>query len=141
MKYETCQKTNTICAVKYVAINDLLLEGESAVFVRVEESDEAVGLGFRDGVVALVAEVVEDLEGRDSLVAVSVKSLEGRVRGEVADVTEALTGAFQGHLTAANGNKEFLKSAFGFKSKAHGSIPTWGKTIWTRVRYCQVRWP
>ena len=141
MKYETCQKTNTICAVKYVAINDLLLEGESAVFVRVEESDEAVGLRFRDGVVALVAEVVEDLERRDSLVAVSVKSLEGRVRGEVADVTEALTGAFQGHLTAANGNKEFLKSTFGFKSKAHDSIPTCGKTIRTQVRCCQVRWP
>ena len=62
MKYETCQKTNTICAVKYVAFCDLLLEGESAVFVRVEESDEAVGLGLGDGVVALVAEVVEDLE-------------------------------------------------------------------------------
>ena len=94
MKYETCQKMNTICAVKYVAFNDLLLERESAVFVRVEESDEAVGLRLRDGVVALVAEVVEDLERGDSLVAVSVKSLEGRVRGEVTDVTEALTGAF-----------------------------------------------
>ena len=127
---------NSILCGEKVAVSDLLLEGESAILVRVEESDEAVRLRLRDGEVALVAEVVEDLERRDCLVAIPVKSLEGRVRGKVADVTEALTGAFQGHLTAANGNKEFLKSTFGFKSKAHDSIPTCGKKIRTQVRCC-----
>ena len=127
---------NSILCGEKVAVNDLLLEGESAILIRVEESDEAVRLRLRDGEVALVAEVVEDLERRDCLVAIPVKSLEGRVRGEVADVAQALTGAFQGHLTATDGDEQLFKSAFGFKSKAHDSRPTSAMVNRARVRVC-----
>ena len=66
---------------------DLLLEGKTAIFVRVEEFDEAVGLRFGSAEVALISEVIEYFKGGDISVAVSVKSLEGRVRGEITDVT------------------------------------------------------
>ena len=99
---------------------DLLLEGKTAIFVRVEESDEAVGLRFGSAEVALISEIVEYFKGGDISVAVSVKSLEGRVRGEVADGAETLASEFEAHLTATDGDEKILKSAFRFKSKAHG---------------------
>lgn len=95
------------------------MEGESAILVRVEESHETVGLRLRRGVVALVTEEVEDFEGGDARGAISVESLESRVGSEVADVTEALTGALQGHLTVSDGDEQIFQSAFRFKSKAH----------------------
>ena len=134
------RKCTQFCAVKKVAVNnDLLLERESSVLIWVEESNEAVRLRLRDGEVTLVAEVVEDLEWCDRLGAVPVKSLEGRVRGEVADVAQALTGAFQGHLTVTDGDEQLFKSTFGFKSKAHDSIPTSAMVNRARVRFCWAR--
>ena len=97
----------------------LLLEGESAILVRVEESDKTVGFGLRSGEVALVSEEVEHLEGADEGVAVSVKSLEGGVGGEVADGAEALTGGLQASLAISDGDQKFLESTLRFKSKAH----------------------
>ena len=41
---------------------NLLLETESAVFVRVEEFDQAVGLALTHSEVALVPQEVEDLD-------------------------------------------------------------------------------
>ena len=41
---------------------NLLLETESAVFVRVEEFDQAVGLTLAHGEVPLVPQEVEDLD-------------------------------------------------------------------------------
>ena len=62
------------------------------------------------------------MSGGESGVTISVKSLEGGVGSEIADVAEALTGALKGHLSVANGDEELLQSAFRFKSKAHDSL-------------------
>ena len=63
----------------------LLLERKTAVLVGVKEAHQTVGLALGDGEVALVAEEVEKFQRADESVAVSVKSLEGRVGREVSD--------------------------------------------------------
>ena len=98
---------------------NLLLEGKAAILVRVEELDETVGLALRDSEVALISEEVEDLEGADEGVAVSVKSLEGRVGGEVSDGAESLASGLKTSLSVADSNEQIFKSALRFKTKAH----------------------
>ena len=95
------------------------MEGEAAILVRVEELDETEGLALGDSEVALISEEVEDLEGADEGVAVSVKSLEGRVGGEVSDGAESLAGGLKTSLTVADSNEQLFKSALRFKTKAH----------------------
>jgi hypothetical protein len=95
------------------------LEGQTGILVRVEEADQSVGLALRGGEVALISQEVEDFEGADEGVSVSVKSLEGGVGGEVADRAEALTGTFEASLAVADSHKQLLESAFRFESKGH----------------------
>ena len=95
------------------------MEGKAAILVRVEELDETVSLALRDSEVALISEEVEDLEGADEGVAVSVKSLEGGVGSEVADRAEALAGRLEASLAVAHSNEQLLQSALRFKTKAH----------------------
>ena len=97
------------------------MEGETAILVRVEEADKAVGLRLRGGEVALVSEEVKNLERADEGVAVTVKSLEGGVRSEVADGAEALAGGLETSLAITDGNEELLESALRFESKGHCS--------------------
>ena len=99
----------------------LLLEGKTTILVGVEEADETVGLALRGGEVALISEEVEDLEGADKGVRVSVKSLEGGVRGEVADGAEALAGGLEASLSVTNSDEQLLESALRFESKGHVS--------------------
>lgn len=98
---------------------NLLLEAESAILIRVEEADQTEGLTFADAKVALIAEEGYDLAGAHKRVAVSVKSLEGRVWCEVANVTKTLTRRFEGPLTISDSDKQFFKSTFRLVSKAH----------------------
>ena len=95
------------------------MEGKAAILVRVEELDETEGLALRDSEVALISEEVEDLEGADEGVAVSVKSLEGRVGGEVSDGAESLASGLKTPLSVADSNEQIFKSALRFKTKAH----------------------
>ena len=95
----------------------LLLEGKTAVCVGVEELDEAVGLALGDGEVAVVAQVVEHLEGGDERVAVAVKSLEGRVGRKVPNRTQSLSGGFKSALSVTNSNKEVLEASLRFVTK------------------------
>ena len=97
----------------------LLLEGESAILVAVEEADETVGLRLTGGEVALISEEVEHLEGADEGVAISVKSLEGRVGGEVADRAETLACGLEASLAIADSDEELFESALRFKTKGH----------------------
>ena len=98
----------------------LLLEAKSAIFVGVEEADEAVGLGLANGEVALITQEVKDLQRADKGVAVPVKSLEGRVGREVADGAKALARGFKTSLTVADSDEQLLQSALRLESKAHG---------------------
>ena len=50
-----------------------------------------MGLSFTDGEVTLVAQEIQKLDRADEGVAIPVESLEGRMGGEVANATEALT--------------------------------------------------
>ena len=97
------------------------MEGETAILVRVEEAHKAVGLRLRRGEVALVSKEVEHFEGADECIAITVKSLEGGVRGEVTDGAEALAGGLETSLTITDGNEELLESALRFESKGHCS--------------------
>ena len=106
---------NGILKLKIAKV-DLLLEGKTTILVGVEEADETVGLALRRGEVALVSEEVEDLKGADKGVAVSVKSLEGGVRGEVADGAKTLAGGLEASLTVADSNKHFFESALRLES-------------------------
>ena len=95
------------------------MEGETAILVRVEETHQAVRLALRRGEVALISQEVEHFEGADVSVAVSVKSLEGRVRGEIADRAEALAGGLKASLSVADGNEQLFESTLRFESKGH----------------------
>ena len=98
---------------------NLLLEWESAILVRVEELDKSVGLGLTDGEVSVVSEEVEDLEGGDEGVAVTIQSLEGGVWCEISNRGETLASSLEGSLSITDSNEDFLKSTFRFKSKGH----------------------
>ena len=95
------------------------MERKSSILVRVKESDKAVRLRLRRSEVALITEEVEDFEGADEGVAISVKSLEGRVRGEVADGAKTLTGDLKALLTVANSHDKILQSTLRFVTKTH----------------------
>lgn len=97
------------------------MEGKSAILVAVEEAHETVGLRLRGGEVALVSQEVEHLEGADEGVAISVKSLEGGVRGEVADGAETLAGGLQASLAVADSHEQLLESTLRFKTEGHCS--------------------
>ena len=84
------------------------MERKSPILVRVKESDKTVCLRLRCREVALITEEVEDFEAADEGVAISVKSLEGRVRGEVADGAKALTGYLKALLTVADSHDKIL---------------------------------
>jgi len=93
------------------------LEGKTAVFVGVEELDQAVGLTLGDGEVAVVAQVVEHLEGGDKRVTVAVKSLKGRMGRKVPNRTQSLSGGFKSALSVTNSNKEVLEASLRFVTK------------------------
>ena len=97
----------------------LLLEWESAILIRVEEADKTVSLRLWNREVALVTEEVEELDGADKSVAVSVKSLESGVRCEVTDGGETLAGGLKASLSVADCDEQLLKSTLRLKSKAH----------------------
>lgn len=109
------------------------MEGKTTILVGVEEADETVGLALRRREVALISEEVEDLEGAHEGVAVSVKSLEGRVGGEVADGAEALAGRLKTSLSVADGNEQLFESTLRFESKGHCVYRQVGEYV---VRLC-----
>ena len=115
------REQTTIIRSQSEGIEYLLLEGETAILIRVEETDKAVGLRLRGGEVTLISEEVEDLKRADESVAITVKSLEGGVRGEVTDGAEALAGGLETSLAITDGNEELLESALRFESKGHCS--------------------
>ena len=91
-----------------------LLEGKSAVTVVVEELHKGEGLGVRHMVDGVVSQEVNNLSGGDEVAEISVQSLECRVRSEVADVAESLSGALEVSLAVANCNQKVFESSFRF---------------------------
>lgn len=86
------------------------MEDKATIVVRVEEFGESVALSFGDGEVPHVSEEVQELAGRHGIVAVTVQSLEGRVRGKVADGAESLACCLEATLAVANSNQQALES-------------------------------
>ena len=93
---------------------DLLLVGESAVLVRIEELDEFVRLALQSRKVAVVSQVVAQIVRRGVPKAIPVDALEGGVWREVSNVAEALAGALKLALSIAHGNQHAFQSVFGF---------------------------
>ena len=95
---------------------NLLLEGESAVFIRVEELDEAMALALAGAKVAVVLQVVQELEGVNEAVGVAVNTLECRVRCKVTNGAESLASGLKGALTLTDGDEQVLQSVLRFKA-------------------------
>ena len=89
---------------------NLLLETESAVFVRVEEFDQAVGLALTHSEVALVPQEVEDLDRAHEGVSITVESLESRVWCKVADRADFLASCFESSLPVTDCDEQILES-------------------------------
>ena len=91
----------------------LLLEGETTIFVAVEELDQSVGLALSGAEVAVVPEEVEEFVRRNVSVLVTVHTLEGGVGCEVSDGAKTLTGALEAAFSVAvQQDAELFSQAF-----------------------------
>ena len=108
IKIKSAHRSQTATVIPHIEVKYLLLEAESAIFVRVEEANKAECLRLADAEVALVTEVVKDLKGADKGVAVPVKSLEGGMGSEIADGAKTLARSFKASLAITDCNEQLL---------------------------------
>ena len=115
----------------------LLLEAESAVFIRVKEFDEAVGLTFTDSEVALVFKEAQNFKRTNEGVRVAIKSLEGRVWCKITDWAESLTSWLESSLSVTDSDQQIFKSILWFVSKhLFLSSTVWNPRVRTQSRSC-----
>ena len=67
---------------------------------------------FSDTEVALISQEVDDLTSCYDTVAITVESLEGRVRSEVSNSAQSRASCFEALFTVTESDEEILQSVF-----------------------------
>jgi hypothetical protein len=80
-----------------------ILEGQATIFIRVKELNQTIALALGCHQVAMISYKVQEFKRGDKPVLISVDSLEGRVRSEVAYLAETLTTALELTLAISHG--------------------------------------
>ena len=81
--------------------------------ITIKELDQILSFATADMEDAVVAQEVYELRAGNKVGAVSIDSLKGRVKGEVPDRAESLSGTLKVALSIADGNEEGLELFFG----------------------------
>jgi len=103
------------------------LEAKGSIVIGVKEAHDVEEFCFAGVVRVVVSQEVEQVAGWNAAAGVPIKSLEGRVRGKVFYLAQALAQALKLVLTFAHSHQKILETVFRFETKHLQSEWVWAK--------------